>query len=201
MSDLPPEGNPYWHSAGQPHRIDLDSVRAMCFELYNIFAASGALAGQFEFAQEGEEFEHPSLLRLHHELAEKRAGALLLTIAMLVRTYDDIMGGHDPAPGYAEHSQETSGLDLIGTIDTGPFGLREACNKIIHAAEVRPVYDSSERDRPAPGTSDRVWALRGEIELAGTLNKRQWNAVLYVPPFLEIVLDRLAFGWGPQEEV
>jgi len=42
----------------------------------------------------------------------------------------------------------------------------------------------------------KLWHLSGEIELAGTQGNKNWTAVLYVRPFLETVLDRIAFGWA-----
>jgi hypothetical protein len=195
MSDLPDGENPYWHSEGQTHSVDLAAVRRICFEVFNIFTASASLVEGLEFVDEGEEPEYPSLLSLHHEMAEPRAMEQLLRLAMLVRTYDDIMNESDDADGYAKHAKETAGEDYIGTLDTGRFNLREACNKIIHAREVRPIYDDVEY-QSADGKKTKAWHLRGEIEFAGAFNKKEWNAVLYVPHFLEIALDRVSFGWG-----
>lgn len=195
MTELAENENPYWHSEGQPHPIDLNSIRQTCFELYNIFAASAALASHFEFTDDDQgDPEYSSLRNLHHEYAEARACELLLMLATLVRTYDDIMSAPEPAAGYIEHSEQTSGINCIGTLDTGPLSLREACNKVIHAEVVRPIYDSVEREVDED-TFERVWHLRGEIEFSGTLGKKHWEAVLYVPPFLEVILDRIAFGW------
>ena len=171
-------------------------MRGLCFEIFNIFAASGALAGQFEFADDDDVAANSSLMKLHNELAERRALELLLRLSMLVRTYDDIMMQSEHAEIYAAHAAKTSGEDYIGTLDTGELTLREACNKIIHAREVRPIYDDVQRDIEEGKEPERVWHLRGEIERMGYQNKKEWNAVVYVPPFLEIVLDRIEFGWG-----
>jgi hypothetical protein len=40
--------NPYWHSEGQVHPIDLSALRALCFEIFNLFAANRALVHEFE---------------------------------------------------------------------------------------------------------------------------------------------------------
>jgi hypothetical protein len=200
VNELSESENPYWHSVGQTHSIDLDGVRQVCLEIYNIFAASGALAGEFEFADGDGDVGYPALRALHHAYAEPRALELILRLAMLVRTYDDIMGQSEISEAYAKHVEVTSGEDYIGDLEGGTLSLREACNKIIHAQEIRPIYDDVERDGE-DGSIKKIWHLRGEIELGGMLHKKKWSAVLYVPPFLEIVLDRIAFGWeGTSDE-
>jgi len=74
----------------------------------------------------------------------------------------------------------------------GDFRLREACNKIIHATDFRPVYEHV--DREIEGREpQQVWHLDGQIELTGAQGKKEWEAVLFVQSFLEIVLDRLEF--------
>ena len=42
-------------------------------------------------------------------------------------------------------------------------------------------------------TYNRVWHMTGEIEIGGMKGRKQWAAVVYLPPFLETVLDRIAF--------
>ena len=98
-----------------------------------------------------------------------------------------------PVWKWYKHAGETSGEDEIGTLDDGALTLREACNKFIHAQEVRAIYEKVTREEDEQEL--RRWYLTGEIELTGTLGKKSWNAVLYVPPFLETVLDRIGFGW------
>jgi len=132
------------------------------------------------------------MFRLHHRLAEPRLSQLLLEIAVFVRTFDDLMGSLAP-DAYAQHTAQTGGENYIGVLNgDGDFRLREACNKIIHAIDFRPVYDHV--DRPVAGGGDaQVWHLDGQIELAGVQSKKDWEAVLNVQEFLEIVVDRLEF--------
>ena len=142
-------------------------------------------------ADEDEEVELSSLFRLHHDLAEPRLSQLLLQIAVFVRTYDDVMRdlGDDT---YVAHAAATEGVDFIGSLDGAELPLREACNKIIHAADFRPVYDHSDR-LVADNEYRRVWYMTGEIELEGQRGKQTWEALLHVDAFLETVLDRIAF--------
>nr|WP_316628686.1 hypothetical protein [uncultured Brevundimonas sp.] len=98
------------------------------------------------------------------------------------------------------HAAATNGEDHIGDQDGTSLTLREACNKIIHAVDFRPIYDHSDR-RISEGEYRRVWFMTGEIEIGGMKGREQWAAVLYVPPFLEIVIDRLAFALPDPEPV
>jgi len=194
MSDPPSEESPYWHSDGQPHRVDLDKRRLLCFEIFNIFTANGALAREFEASDDSEDPSEPSISKLHHEFAEISALEKLLQLRMVLRTYDDIMSQSEHAQRYAVHVKATSGEDSIGHLDGGRLSLREACNKVIHAREVRPGYDSVERAWDGKDEIEKVWHLDGEIELTGTLNKKAWNATLYVRLFRSIGARALAHG-------
>jgi hypothetical protein len=138
------------------------------------------------------------LLALHRELAEPQISHLLLQLALMVRTYDDLMANSRVADDYNAHAETTTGENYIGNLSDGNLDLREACNKIIHAAEIRPVYERIDREvvrQKAAGELDQnIWYLTGEIELNGTNRQKPWNATLHAESFIEIVLDRIAFG-------
>ena len=187
-----PTENPYFKAEIKPHYLDREACRIKCFDVFNIMSASVALAGDYEMAEDDEPIVPSSMFRLHHRLAEPRLSQLLLEIAVFVRTFDDLMESLAP-DAYAKHAAETGGENFIGVLDgDGDFRLRDACNKIIHATDFRPVYEHVDRD-VAGGEPQRVWHLDGQIELAGAQGKKDWEAVLFVQAFLEIVLDRLEF--------
>ena len=187
-----PTENPYFKAEIKPHYLDREACRIKCFDVFNILSASVALAGEYEMAEHDEPIAPSSMFRLHHRLAEPRLSQLLLEIAVFVRTFDDLMGSLT-SDAYAKHVGGTSGQDYIGVLDgDGDFRLREACNKIIHATDFRPVYEHVEREIQGPEPL-QVWHLDGQIELTGTQGKKDWEAVLFVQNFLEIVLDRLEF--------
>lgn len=191
--------NPYHKAEIKPHHLDVGEARLACFDAFNIVSASQALGGEYEMADEGDDPEPSSLFRLHHALAEPRLSQLLLQIAVFVRTFDDVMsdiGGE----AYRTHAAATNGEDYIGDLDGTSLTLREACNKIIHAVDFRPIYDHSDR-RISQGEYRRVWFMTGEIEIGGMRGCEHWGAVLCVPPFLEIVIDRLAFALPDREPV
>ena len=90
-------------------------------------------------------------------------------------------------------TRNRQGENRIGVLEsTDDLRLRDACNKIIHATDFRPVYDHVDRDEP-DGKEQRTWHLTGEIELSGTLGKKAWSATLWTQEFVEVALDRLAF--------
>jgi len=194
-----PTQNPYFKAEIKPHYLDRESCRIKCFDVFNIMSASVALAGDYEMAEEDDEAGPSSMFRLHHRLAEPRLSQLLLEIAVFVRTFDDLMSSLAPE-GYAKFAAATDGDNFIGTLEGAEeFRLRDACNKIIHATDFRPVYEHADREIQG-GESQRVWHLDGQIELEGTQGKKIWQAVIFVEQFLEIVLDRLEFE-APEPEI
>lgn len=184
--------NPYFKAEIKPHYLDRESCRVKCFDVFNIMSASVALAGEYELAEDDEPVAPSAMFRLHHRLAEPRLSQLLLEIAVFVRTFDDLMSSLAP-DAYAEFAATTDGENFLGTLNgEGEFRLRDACNKIIHATDFRPVYEHVDREI-AGGEPQRVWHLDGQIELEGVQGRRTWEAVLFVEHFLETVLDRFEF--------
>ena len=184
--------NPYHHAPIKPHYLDREVARVKCFDASNIVSASVALAGEYEMAEPDEPSEFSPMFRLHHRLAEYRLSQLLLEIAVFVHTFDNQMTAAAPEE-YGEFCAQTGGENFIGALDgSGDFNLREAWNKIIHARDFRPVYEWAERDF-GDGRTEKVWHLDGQIEIKGMHGKKEWEAVLFIEHFLEIVLDRLDF--------
>lgn len=190
--------NPYHKAEIKPHYLDREACRIKCFDVFNILSASRTLAGEYEMPEPDQPIVPSAMFNLHHRLAEPRLSQLLLDIAVFVRTFDDVMS--DAAPDlYPAFASQTDGVSFIGELDGGDLRLREACNKIIHATDFRPVYDHVDQDIPGEEQTP-VWHLDGQIELEGWLGKKQWQATLYVENFLETVLARLAFE-PPEDEM
>jgi hypothetical protein len=194
--------NPYWRTEGQSHRIETESIKRLSFELINVFEASVSLARSFE-AEEAEAghtllLANYPLLALHFELAQAQVSPLLLQLCLMVRTYDDIMSASNAADAYLAHAKKTDDANHIGTLSgSATFSLREACNKVIHAVEIRAVYERVDRTVAEPNAENPpdqdVWHLTGEIELKGTQRKTAWEATLHTQDFVESVLERIAF--------
>ncbi|WP_148283354.1 hypothetical protein [Reyranella massiliensis] len=186
--------NPYHRTSIKPHYLDRSLAQTMCFDIFNILSASRELASEFEMSESGDgDIRTSSNFKLHHLLAESRLSQLLLQLAVFVRTFDDVLSIGEHSEPYAKHSAATQGENYIGTLDGGDLRLREACNKIIHAEDFRPVYDHSVRE-DNDGVEQRAWYLTDEIELTGTSYGKHWEATLNTSNFLEIVLDRIAFS-------
>jgi hypothetical protein len=188
--------NPYWLTAGQGHHLDLQAMRVLCFDIHNIVAASSTLIGSLEFAEPEELKVESPLRRQHYELSEPLLSNRLLHLAIMLRTYDDMMRANDPSGSYAAHAEATSGLAFIGglsgRLDT-PLSLREACNKIIHARTVRPLYERVDNENETANGDPVGWRLTGEVELTGVQSGESWSADLFLQEFLETILERLSY--------
>ena len=141
--------------------------------------------------------EGSRIFQLHHGYAEKELCRKLLELAVLVRTFDDIASLSPRAEEYREHARKTSGRDEIGDLtvadeDVTGLSLREACNKIIHAQEIRAVYDDVV-EFSGDALVNRRWFCDGQIELKGTQLGKKWEASVYVYNFAETVLERIQF--------
>lgn len=77
---------------GQPHFVDLDGVRRLCFEIHNLFAGNEALAKSFETAgdEDPDDLTDPTdspLLQLHHVLRDNadQLGELRMVVQVISR--------------------------------------------------------------------------------------------------------------------
>ncbi len=142
-------------------------------------------------------------MALYHELAFKKSSELLLQLALLIRTYDNQMKNSKKADEYKKFARENDSDDYDGVLEgKDKFHFREVCNKIIHAQEVRPLYEKADKFVIESDNSDLgkdIWCLTEEIELAGELRGNEWNAVVYTQPFIETVLGQIQFGYPIDE--
>jgi hypothetical protein len=199
--------NPYWTSDGQEHYVNVDTIKSLCFEICNIFEASRSLANgmhESEYADgEVAKMENFPLMALHQELAFIKSSELLLQLALLTRTYDDQMKSSNKSEEYKKFVRENDSDDSIGGLDgQDRLHLREACNKIIHAQVVRPLYERANQyvfDSDNSDLDQDIWYLTGEIELTGELKGKAWNADFFIQTFLENVLRLIQFGYPINE--
>lgn len=194
--------NPYWKSDGQEHYVNLNTVKLLCFELANIFEASNTLYHGMTAAdyadKEALRIDDFPLVKLHQDLAFQRSSELLLQLSVLIRTYDDQMKGAEASEKYRSFSKGNDTGDYIGTLQgKDKFYLREACNKIIHAREIRPLYERADNyvfESNDKEVGQDVWYLTGEVELSGKHREKIWDAELHVQAFLEVILGQIEFG-------
>lgn len=186
--------NPYWHDEFKPHLIDRAEIRLLCFEINNIVAASRSRQGWGEEPDEDEVHEFSILDELCFKMAESELAKRLLRLALSVRTFDDTMSRSDAATGYTGHRNRIEEEHAeFGRVYDGKENItkaiRECSNKIIHAEDVRPVYDTGD-DRQDPNA---MWGMTGELELEGTQGKDPWQIAIYLDSYLEAVLELIQF--------
>jgi hypothetical protein len=175
----------------------------LCFEINSIVTASTTRQGT-GIASDGEDNNDPragTLLEdLFHRMAESALSTRMLRLALLVRTFDDTMKlAADPTP-YQLHRKRINQ-------ERGPFGhvfhgledtaatIRECSNKIIHAEDVRPTYETDD-DKNDPNAR---WGMTGVLELQGVLRSHQWSIDINIHDYLEGILELIQFGDSAQE--
>lgn len=187
--------NPYWHDDYKPHLVDRDEIRRLCFEIFSIVRASTTQQGSGIILDEGEEREEFTILeQLFFRMAEAELSRHLLRLALLIRTFDDAMARSDDATAYELHCKKIEEETEFGTVYKGREDItkriRECCNKIIHAEDVRPVYET-EDDRDDPNAT---WGMTCTLELEGVVRDKPWQIAIYLPTYLEGVLELIGFG-------
>lgn len=183
--------NPYWHPEEKPHIVNTDDVRLLAFNIFNILRASLSVAGSRTYAEDGDDEEGDLITpsdKLHYDYAEVQLSKSLLQFAVLMRTLDDywLDYGHGD---YLNKIEKINRDDAVGSLNSEDLSLREAFNKIIHARDVRLVYDSDD-DRNDP---DARWGMDGQIELQGELRGKKWEVVIYVENLLDTALELIDF--------
>jgi len=182
--------NPYWHPEEKNHIVNPDEVRELAFDVFNIVQSSMSMRGRGAPKDEDEDSEPTSIVHMHYELAEYQLSSKLLRIAVLVRTLDDYWsswGHEDYVKAVANLNRRTDIGTLTVKEKSTDLTLREAFNKIIHAADVRPVYET-EDDRD---DEHARWGMDGQLELSGEFKKGKWGALINLLPFLDAVVDLL----------
>ena len=181
--------NPYWHPEEKSHVINTDDIRSVAFDVFTIVRSSLSMVGLSGVDEEDREEKTPSPIEhLHYELAEIKLSKALLQIAVMVRTVDDFWTdyGHEDYVAKVEtlNKDNSFGTQTIGD-KTSDLSLREALNKIIHARDVRPVYDSEDiRDDP-----EARWGMDGQLELKGAMRKIEWQATVNIFELLDGVVE------------
>jgi hypothetical protein len=187
--------NPYWHDEFKPHLIDRVEIRLLCFEIDSIVAGSMSRQGSGMDLEQDESPEFSILDQLCFRMAESELSKRLLRLALLVRTFDDTMSrSEDPSPYDMHRKRIEEDHSDFGAVHQGPENttktLRECSNKIVHAEDLRPVYDT-EDDRADPNA---MWGMDGTLELYGKRSCEPWHITIYLRSYLEGVLELIQFG-------
>jgi hypothetical protein len=177
--------NPYWHPFYKPHTIDFDEIQDICFKAFCIFKASQALEG---FAPEG---VIGPIYDMFFQSAEMKLNAHLLDLAVRMRTFEDVLSTHEMKGEYDEYIRSRLDHYDIGSLgaseapaDRQDLAFRDACNKIIHAEDVRYVYNGSNAH-----DDDYSWGMTGIVEISGKSRGREWDVWLSLEDFLPLCTD------------
>lgn len=187
--------NPYWHAEFKPHLVNREEIRQLCFEIYAIVSSSMSFQGTgIENTEEESTPEFLNIEKLFFNRAEPELAKRLLRLALLVRTFDDAMERSAQADNYRQHfdnvkkSNPNFGATFEGP-DTTTESLRECSNKIIHAEDLRPTYETEDDSRDP----NAKWGMTGDIEIKGTRGKNNWAISITLSLYLEGILDLIAF--------
>jgi len=180
--------NPYWHAEEKNHVVNADEIRDLAFDIFNILRASMSLRAESGFKDEDDDVEPSHLEQVHYDLAEYHFSTKLLRLAVMMRTLDDYWSdwGHED---YLEAMKKLNKEAGIGTLDTNKkstdLTMREAFNKIIHATDVRPIYET---DDDAKGEAVR-WGMDGQLQLTGKFRDDTWKVLLNIEPLLDAAIE------------
>jgi len=186
--------NPYHHPFEKPYSVNTKDIKILRFEIYNLVMASAGHQGM------GIDYddEKPNAIllieRLHYELAEAELSKKLLQLAISTRTLDDVFSNSysdEIRKAYVEGRKTIDDASDLGNYyepkkdEKRDLGIRNICNKIVHAKDIRPVYDSND-DRDSAYAE---WGMTGVIELKGKDKNEEWLIDIYVPSFLDAVIE------------
>ncbi len=187
--------------------IGTDAILLKAYRLHGLFATNEVLARRY----------HPKVWDQTARSLEKRffeieLASLLIEIAAALRVlFDQRLDPTDQQHAAFEQRQMRLMPLTIMVIDPPPkpsrspnrtqphpsarLNLRFACNKIIHANEVQPLWRDAwevhEWDIGARlGVEERQikWqSLSGEVRLSGVEQRARWVAVLHIEPFIQAI--------------
>jgi hypothetical protein len=180
--------NPYWHLTTKPHVFDPVKVEELCVTVFETFSTSLAMASYYvddavDTDEEGG-FEFPKLVSKHQEKAEAKISSSLLILSITYRALEEQLEDSEKFQQFKVDNATIFDEKLIYFVGDGRKTLREACNKVIHAVDFRPVYDNGSMPR-----DEGVWGMDGQIEMEGMQSGKPWHVVISVLDFLEAMLD------------
>lgn len=179
------------------HRIDIDSIHQNAFVLLNICYAAKTFAQNHDLAsyEDAEAINGPYYVGwLKFTLSEK-----LIDVAIKTRVLLDIVRAEEAR--YREHGEvyvidsRTLDKEVTEQYNIGFFvgadeevSIRESCNKIIHALDIRPTLERGDDEHTLDEESEvkREWLYwDGALDLSGTKGREDWVFTLHVSDFCQ----------------
>lgn len=177
------------------HRVDVDSIHRNVFLLLNLSYAAETFGKTHDLStyEEADPINGPYYVGwLKFTLSEK-----LIDIAIKTRILLDIVRAEEQI--YKKEGEsyvvDSVALDkeITSQYNIGFFvnsdekvGIREACNKIIHALELRPLLEKGEGEHVLDEESaeKREWLFwDGSLDLTGSKGTNDWIFTLHVSDF------------------
>lgn len=152
----------------------------------SLILASKQLALRYDSENQDEEYPlDPSddlTLKNHYDYAEPLILSNLLYISTTLRAADDINKSNIGNDVY-KRIFDNFGEDIIFSKDHKgrEYNLRQCWNKIIHAAEIRPVYTKTESVQE----DHDLWYMDGTVELTAYPGENWDKLNMYIPAFIE----------------
>ena len=162
-----------------PHRIDIDSISRNLFILRHLAAGSHSVCQKFRIDRLNEE-DKPLGWNYYLGWLKVIVSQMLIGTAINVRITQDFLKADSEDDTDLESIEAAINTShIIGHFipNRNPMSLREACNKIIHANEVKLVW-LDERDEKG---AYEFW--NGTVNLDGCKWQEPWSCQLYVPVF------------------
>lgn len=180
--------NPYWHPDEKNHVVDPYEVLELAVDVFNIVRSSMSMQSDGADKDIDEDYEPTPIEQAHYDWAESQLSRKLLRISVLLRTLDDYLSDRRHKD-YIKLVSQLNKESNFGTLDikkkSTDLKFREVLNKIIHAADIRPVYETED----ASDDKQARWGMDGQLELTGKYRKDKWIAVVYLVPFLDSVVE------------
>lgn len=181
-----------------PHRIDIDGISENLFILQNLSLASRTFCEKYRINRYSEgksEFDWYYYLGWLKSIVSEK----LIECGIKVRILQDFLREEDEGIDFADLDQRACSGLALGQFHLGsdPLTLREACNKILHATEVKLVWKdvASEEEDEREADEDRPEYWNGSVMLEGTKGNREWKLELYIVDFCR-ALERLLSELG-----
>ena len=181
--------NPYHHPFLKPVVVDFKEVAELAQNCFEIIFASQSIPSlwvdDLEGLEERNDWAFPTLVHRHLQTAEGRLSRALVKLAILYRVLDDQLADDENYNEFQTSQQTLLGPFLViyegGAI---PDTLREACNKIIHCEDFRPVYDNG---------GEGPFYMDSTLELEGTRGAKNWHVGVNLLNLLEGIVDTTNF--------
>ena len=172
-----------------PHRIDIDGISQNLFLLKNLAFASQPFCENFRVDRMDDE-DKPFGWPYYLGWLKSSVSELLLEVSIKFRVVQDFLKNEDF--GIAEFKElerkATPGIVLGRFLPSlSKLPIREACNKIIHATEVRLTWINA-KDQEG---SYEYW--NGTVILQGVKGRQGWECELDLINFC-IAMERLIAG-------